>query len=77
MAQIEKFSPDELADLRSDLMKFQMDSWQAAEFVSSFLAERGYGVNSNAMRSAVPHLDIQRGSREIMQAMLETVAYVM
>ena len=32
---------------------------------------------ANAMRNAVPRLDILGGSPEAMQAVLETVAYVM
>jgi hypothetical protein len=77
VAKIEKFTASELADLRSELMKSKIDSWQAADVVSTFLAGRGYGVNCNAMRNAVPRLDILGGSPEAMQAVLETVAYVM
>ncbi len=77
VAKIEKFTPGELANLRHDLMKAKMDSWQAADLVAIFLAGRGYGVNTNAMRNAVPRLDILGGSPEAMQAVLETVAYVM
>ena len=76
-AKIEKFTPSELAVLRGKLMKLRSDSWQAAELVADFLAGRGYGVNANAMRIAVPELAMLRVSHETMQAMLETVAYVM
>jgi hypothetical protein len=74
---IEKFTPDELAELRCKLMKAKVDSWQAADMVASFLAGRGYGVNSNQMRSAVAQLAARRGSPERMQAVLETIAFVM
>ncbi len=77
VARIEKFTPDELARLRFELVKSKMDSWQAADVISSFLAGRGYGVNTDAMRHAVPRLDIHGGSSERMQAVLETVAYIM
>ncbi len=77
IAQIEKFTPSELAELRNELMKSKIDSWQAADMVSAFLAGRGYGVNVNAMRKAVPRMDILGGSPEAMQKALETVAYVM
>jgi hypothetical protein len=77
VAKIEKFAACELAALRTELRKARMDSWQAAELVSNFLAGRGYGVNSKAMRSALPRLAVIRGSQEEIQSLLETVAYIM
>jgi hypothetical protein len=77
LAKIEKFTPTDLATLRGELMNFKMDSWQAADVVSSFLAGRGYGVNASAMRTALPHLAILGDSHEAMQSVLENVAYVM
>ena len=77
VAKIEKFTPTDLATLRGELRKTKMDSWQAADRVSSFLAGRGYGVNASTMRTAAPHLQILAGSHEVMQSMLEKVAYVM
>ena len=77
VAKIEKFTPCDLTNLRSELRKSKTDSWQAADIVSSFLAGRGYGVNANAMRTAVPYLEILGGSYEVMQSALEKVAYVM
>jgi hypothetical protein len=73
IAKIEKFTTGELAELRKECMKTKIDSWQAAELISSFLAGRGYGVNANAMRRALPHM----ASTEAMQEVLERVAYVM
>jgi len=77
VAKIEKFTPSDLTNLRSELRKSKMDSWQAADIVSSFLAGRGYGVNADAMRTAVPYLEILGGSHGVMQSVLERVAYVM
>ncbi len=77
VAKIEKFQSSDLAMLRDMLMKSRTDSWQAAELVSEFLAGRGYGVNAKAMRTAAPELAVPRASHDAMQAMLETVAYVM
>jgi hypothetical protein len=77
VAMIEKFTDSDLANLRNELMKSRIDSWQAADFVAAFLAGRGYGVNANAMRKAVARMAILSGSREAMQKVLETVAYVM
>jgi len=75
--KIEKFTPRELSALKAKLMTLRTDSWQAAEFVSDFLAGRGYGVDCDAMRTAVPELAVLRSSHDSMQSMLETVAYVM
>jgi len=77
VAKIEKFTSSELAMLRERLLKSRTDSWQAAELVSDFLVGRGYGVNAGAMRTAVPGLAMLRASHDAMQAMPETVAYVM
>ncbi len=76
-ARIEKFTPDELTTLRVDLLKSRTDAWQAAEMVSKFLAGRGYGVDTDAVRDVLPALAFLRGSHESMQSVLETVAYVM
>jgi hypothetical protein len=76
-ARIEKFTSGELAKLRNEMMKCKMDSWQTADMVSAFLAGRGYGVNANAMRTAIPQMAMVGGSHEAMQAVLETCAFVM
>ena len=36
-----KFSQDDVADLRSELLSSGLDNWQAAELIASFLAARG------------------------------------
>jgi hypothetical protein len=79
-SKVEKFSMSELANLRNELMQSSIDSWQAADVVSSFLAGRGYGVNTASIRDAVARLDPFSASidaMDAMQAVLETVAYVM
>jgi hypothetical protein len=78
--QIEKFSMSELSRLRAELMQSGIDSWQAADVVSTFLIDRGYGVDTFAVRNVVTRLEPFRGSldaMDTMQAVLETVAYVM
>jgi hypothetical protein len=40
-SRIEKFPVAELAGLRTELLQSGMDSWQAAEFVTTFLSGRG------------------------------------
>jgi hypothetical protein len=41
---IEKFTASDLATLRSDLLQSGVDSFKAAELVTSFLSGRGYGI---------------------------------
>ncbi len=44
--QIEKFSAAELTNLRNELMRGQLDSWQAADLAANFLAGHGYGASA-------------------------------
>jgi hypothetical protein len=75
--RVEKFSATELANLRSELLQSGLDSWQAAEVVTSFLSGRGYGVSSVEVRDAMAKLEGINCPVECMQAVLEQVAYVM
>lgn len=75
--RIEKFPAAELAGLRTELLQSNVDSWQAAELVTTFLAGRGYGVNPAMVREAVLRLEGNMCSIECMQQELERVAYVM
>ncbi|WP_263410279.1 hypothetical protein [Terriglobus tenax] len=78
MAQIiEKFSEQDLAGLRNDLMQSGLDSWQAGELISSFLMGRGYGVSNHAARNAATRIESAACSLETMQSELERVALVM
>lgn len=52
-----KFSAEDVATLRVELLQSGLDSWQAAELVSSFLSLRGYGVSSEGARSVVTRID--------------------
>lgn len=72
-----KFNTEDVASLRGELMQAGLDSWQAAELVSSFLALRGYGISSEGARSAVTRIDSLRCSLECMHAELEQLALVM
>jgi len=74
---VEKFSMSELANLRTELMQAGLDSWQAADVVSAFLVGRGYGVDTATVRDAVTRMETFSGSPDTMQAVLETVAFVM
>jgi hypothetical protein len=76
-SKVEKFSVSELANLRSELLEYRSDSWQAADVVSAFLVGRGYGVDPATVRTAVGGMDGFSGSMHAMQAALEAVAFVM
>lgn len=75
--RIEKFPVSDLAGLRTELLQSGMDSWQAAELVTSFLSGRGYGVDPAVVREVVVRLEGSACSIECMQHELERVAYVM
>lgn len=76
-SRIEKFPMAELAGLRTELLQSGMDSWQAAEVVTTFLSGRGYGADQALVREAVVRLEANACSFECMQRELERVAYVM
>jgi hypothetical protein len=72
---MEKFTATDLSSLREELLQSGLDSWQAAELISSFLNVRGYGVSNHAARGAVSA--IESGSLAAMREELEKLAYVM
>jgi hypothetical protein len=76
-SRIEKFPMAELAGLRTELLQASMDSWQAAELVTTFLSGRGYGADPGMVREAVLRLEANACKPECMQSELERVAYVM
>jgi hypothetical protein len=74
---IEKFTPTDLSSLREELTQSGLDSWQAAELISSFLTVRGYGVSNHAARGAATRIEAVRCSLKSMQEELEKLALVM
>jgi hypothetical protein len=74
---VEEFSQADLSGLREELMKAGLDSWQAADLISSFLAARGYGVSTQDARNAASRMDAIGCSLKCLQAELEKLAYVM
>lgn len=76
-SKVEKFSIAELTSLRNDLLQPGIDSWQAAEVLSSFLAGRGYGVAPASAVDAVMRLEGAGCSYEMIQPELERIALVM
>jgi hypothetical protein len=76
-AHVERFADADLTGLREDLMKSGLDSWQAADLISSFLAARGYGVSTQDARTAAFRMESVTCSLRCLQEELEKIAYVM
>lgn len=72
-----KFAAEDVASLRSELMNAGLDSWQAAELISSFLNARGYGISSDGARNVVTRIDASHCTLECMHQELEMLALVM
>jgi len=74
---VNKFALTELTDLRNELLQAGLDSWQAAELVSSFIVAHGYGVSTGDARTAVARMEGSNCSLECMQAEMEHLALPM
>src|SRR5262249_51229468 len=74
--RIEKFSETELTNLRNELMRSQLDSWQAADLAANFLAGHGFGASADNLREALTSMEMSRCSIDCLQAALEGVAYI-
>ena len=74
---IELFSLADLTGLREELMKSGLDSWQAADLISSFLTARGYGVSTQDARTAAFRMESITCSLPCLQEELEKIAQVM
>ena len=74
---VEKFTATDLSSLREELTQSGLDSWQAAELISSFLVVRGYGVSNHAARGAATRIESVRCTLKSMQEELEKLALVM
>ncbi|MEO6807042.1 MAG: hypothetical protein ABI286_12035 [Edaphobacter sp.] len=77
IANVEKFAEADLNGLREDLMKSGLDSWQAADLISSFLAARGYGVSTENARTAAFRMESITCSLPCLQEELEKIAQIM
>jgi hypothetical protein len=73
----ERFPLADLSGLREELMQSGLDSWQAADLISSFLAGRGYGVSSHEARRAASRIESVGCSIQCMQEEFEKLALVM
>jgi hypothetical protein len=76
-SKVEKFAPNELTNLRNELLGSGLDSFQAAQVLSTFLAGRGYGIGAEQARDAVLRLENSGCSYDCIQQELERVALVM
>jgi hypothetical protein len=76
-SKIEQFSATQLENLRTALMSFAIDSWQAADVLSTFLTGRGYGISPQGARDAIARLEGTDRALDSMQEELERVAVVM
>jgi len=72
---IEKFTASDLATLRSDLLQSGVDSFQAAELVTSFLSGRGYGISTDEARGVATKIEGFGSTVESIQEELERVAH--
>ncbi len=77
MNAFEQFPAHELKNLREELMQSGLDSFQAAELVSGFLAQHGYGVSSDDARTTVSSIEIVGCTLPRLQEELEKIALVM
>jgi hypothetical protein len=76
-SKVEKFSATDLVNLRTELQRSGIDSWQAAEVLSVFLAGRGYGVSALRARDSVARLEGMSCNLDCIQQELESLAFVM
>jgi hypothetical protein len=74
---MESFAETELVLLREELLRSGLDSWQAAELIGAFLITRGYGVSSDAARTAATRIESVGCSLESMREELQKLAQVM
>jgi hypothetical protein len=72
-----KFSENDVAALRNELLLSGLDSWQAAELISSFLTARGYGISTVEARNAYDRMDASHRTLQNMHEELEQLAMVM
>ena len=76
MTGFQKFPPDQLQTLRSELMQSGLDSFQSAEMLSAFLTQHGYGVSHDEARSAASRIESVHFSLPCLQEELERLAFI-
>jgi hypothetical protein len=76
MNGFEQFPPDQLFTLRRELMKSGLDSFQAGELITAFLAQHGYGVSHTEARDAASRIESVNFSLPRLQEELERIAFI-
>ncbi len=77
MSSFEKFSADDLRFLRTGLQHTGLDSFQVAQLITGFLAQRGYGVSTADAHAAVASIEAAGCTLPCLQEQLEKLALVM
>jgi len=77
MSAFEKFPTNDLTLLRIELLRAGLDSFQTADLLSGFLAQRGYGVSSDEARDAGIHIEAAGCTLPCLQEQLEKLAVFM
>lgn len=77
MTDFEKFSNNQLNELRDDLLRSGLDYFQAAELLTAFLSQHGYGVSNNEARGAASRIEAVGCNLPFLQEELERLAFVM
>lgn len=73
----DKFTSSDLMGLRTELLQCSLDTFQAAEILTSFLSGRGYGISSQEARRVASKIEGMGCKPEHIQRELERVARVM
>ncbi|GAC1362836.1 MAG: hypothetical protein NVSMB3_11210 [Acidobacteriaceae bacterium] len=73
----QNFAVSDLSTLREELRQAGLDSWQAAELISTFLIGRGYGVSNSEARTAATRIESVGCNLQCMQEELSRLALVM
>src|ERR1700720_4514440 len=74
----DRFTANELAALRSDLLQGGMiDSYEAAELLQVFLMGRGYGVSPKAALDGAGRVEMAGCALPVLMHELENLAMVM
>lgn len=73
----ESFAVADLSTLRDELRHSGLDSFQAAELIGAFLAQRGYGVSNQDARSAATRLESLGCDLASMRQELSQIALMM
>ena len=71
------FAQRDLESLREELLGAGLDTWQAGELISSFLAARGFGVSAPEARTVASRIESASCSLDCMRHELNLIALPM